>query len=77
MPSDLRTQVRDYTEFFVSTVESIVLDDITERPLGIGEGPVRPIRPLAPSSPRRGWVIAVAAATAVALVAIFRRDLCI
>jgi hypothetical protein len=65
MTNDLRTQVRDYTEFFVSTVESIDLDEIRERPIGIGEGPVRPIRPLAPSSPRRGWLVAVAAAAAV------------
>ncbi len=69
MTSDLRTQIRDYTEFFVSTVESVDLDEIRERPIGIGEGPVRPIRPLAPSSPRRGWPVAVAAAAAVLVLA--------
>lgn len=65
MTSDLRAQVREYTEIFVSTVETIDLDAITERPIGIGEGPVRPLGPLPSSNRHRGWLVGVAAAGAV------------
>lgn len=38
MSGDLKTQIRDYTEFFMGTVESIDLEEIKERPLRLGEG---------------------------------------
>ena len=65
MSGDLKTQVRDYTEFFMGTVESIDLEEIRERPLRLEEGPVQP---LASPSRHRGWLVAVAGAVAMVLV---------
>ena len=62
MSGDLKTQVRDYTEFFMGTVESIDLQEIKERPIRLAEGPVRP---LASPSRHRGWLVAVAGAVVV------------
>jgi len=62
MSGDLKTQVRDYTEFFMGTVESIDLEEIKERPLRIDEGPVPP---LASPSRHRGWLVGVAGAAVV------------
>ena len=62
MSGDLKTQVRDYTEFFMGTVESIDLEEIKERPLRLGEGPVPP---LASPDRHRGWLVAVAGAVVV------------
>jgi hypothetical protein len=65
MTEDTMMQVRNYTEFFISTVEPITRDEISERPLGIGDGLVRPIRPLPVSSHRRGLLVAAVAASVV------------
>lgn len=65
MTSDMETQVRNYTEFFVSTVDPITRDDVEQRSLGVGDGLVRPIRPLPTTTPRPGWLVAVVAAVAV------------
>jgi len=65
MSVDLKTQVRDYTKFFMGTVESIDLEEIKERPLRFGEGSVQP---LASPSRRRGWLVAVAGAVTVLVV---------
>jgi len=65
MSVDLETQVRDYTEFFMGTVESIDLEEIKERPFSLSEGPVQP---LASQSRRRGWLVAVAGAVVVLIL---------
>ena len=66
MTNDLKDQVHDYAEFFLSTVESVEPGEITERPFG--EGPVRPMGPLPVR--RRGGVLAAAAAAAAVLVVV-------
>lgn len=68
MATDIDTQVRGYTDFFVTTVEPVAISEIKQRSIGVGEGQVRPIRPLATSSPRRGWLVVTAAAAAVLLL---------
>ena len=65
MSEDLMMQVRNYTEFFVSTVEPITRDEISERPIGIGDGLVRVIRPLPATSHRRGLLVAAVASVVV------------
>ena len=62
MSGDLKTQVRDYTEFFMGTVDSIGLEEIKQRPFRLGEGPVQP---LASPSRHRGWLVAVVGVVAV------------
>lgn len=62
MSGDLKLQVRDYTEFFMGTVESIDLEEVKERPFHLTEGPARPL--VSPRR-RRGWLVAVAGVVAV------------
>ena len=66
MTSDLTTQVRDYTEFFVSTVEPVEMDEILAYPMS-HEG-VQPIGPVGADRPRALWVAMVA--TAVILIVV-------
>ena len=60
MTSDLNTQIRDYTEFFVSTVEPVGLDEILALP--ISHEAVQPIEPIGVERPRALWVAMLAAA---------------
>lgn len=59
MPSDLKTQVRDYAHFLVEATEPVAMEEIRRR-TDIDE-------PLAPSRRRRtpGWAFAIVAAAAV------------
>jgi hypothetical protein len=61
----METQVRNYTEFFVLTVDPITRDEVEQRPLVAGDGLVPPIRPLPTTTPRPGWFVAVVAAVTV------------
>ena len=66
MTSDLKTQVRDYTEFFVSTVEPVELDELLALP--ISHEAVHPIGPMGADRPRALWVAMVAAAVILIVV---------
>ena len=66
MTSDLKTQVRDYTEFFVSTVEPVELDELLALP--ISHEAVLPIGPMGADRPRALWVAMLAAAVILIVV---------
>ena len=65
MTSDLKTQVREYTEFFVSTVEPVGLNEILDHLVG-DEG-VQPIGPMVADRPR-GLRVALLAAAVILIV---------
>ncbi len=66
MTSDSKTQVRDYTEFFVSTVEPVGLDERLALP--ISHEAVQPIEPTGADRPRALWVAMIAAAVILIVI---------
>ncbi len=66
MTGDVRAKVREYTEYFISTVADIELDEIVER--ASRQRPGQPVGRLRPKRRTPGWVYAVAAAVGVLLV---------
>ena len=65
MTSDLKTQVREYTEFFVSTVEPVGLNEILDHL--VGDDSVHPIGPMVADRPR-GLRVALLAAAVILIV---------
>ena len=66
MTNDLKTQVRDYTEFFVSTVEPVELDELLALP--VSHRAVQPIEPTGADRPRALWVAMLAGALILIVV---------
>ncbi len=64
MSADLKLQVREYTEHFVSTVEPVQLDEIVSR--SFADTRVRPVR--SDTASNLGWAIAAAVVVATVVI---------